>query len=415
MRRAAAPSEDGAHVTCRFCGGATTIEDGGAAMVREQRSRKEAEALYARLGKPPSWSQRFAVVLVNWKLWLVGLPFMVVLLARLAELPSGVVERWWERHRHARLVHVASPAMGWLLTVGWAGGLAILLLVWSLFGERIDARRDLQAALASKPPRTPGGPSRCHHCDAALDVPPNTPGVRCPYCGADNLLELPAAWIAKASHIDSKLRLDTAIARSRAIEGRRRVIRAALWRVPLVIGVLVLVGLPAVHRRDAFGWRDARYRADKELGLYMLVIHHDHAEPTMQLRPYVACDDAGARRALAAKARLAVEDTTMCEQGVCTGAAMFALAHGERLRLVWATPGAMRVRVGLADRNYLGGPGVLWDGFGDEIVTQSLAAGTAGTTAIETPIELGGWYKVDLRAVAGSGVAVEPCVVPAPD
>ena len=101
-------------VTCTSCGKATTLADGSDAIMREQQSRAEAEALFARLGRPPRWSQRFATRLVDWRIWVFGFPFALGAL-------------WW-------------PII-----------ISIALLVWSLRGERVDARRALQAMLAAKP------------------------------------------------------------------------------------------------------------------------------------------------------------------------------------------------------------------------------------------------------------------------
>ena len=112
------PAADGEHVTCAACGKPAVIESGGAAVLREQRSRAEAEALFAKLGRPPSWSQRVAVRLIDWRLWLFGLPVMVVVLLRISALPRTAIEAAWEAARHERLAHVASPPEAWLLAVG---------------------------------------------------------------------------------------------------------------------------------------------------------------------------------------------------------------------------------------------------------------------------------------------------------
>jgi hypothetical protein len=90
---------------------------------------------------------------------------------------------------------------------------------------------------------------------------------------------------------------------------------------------------------------------------------------------------------------------------------MFALSHGDRLRLVWAAPGQAHVRVALGPPDYLGNDLVLWDGFGDAVLEQDVVPGAAGASAVEVPIAISGWYKVDLRGAAD--VAIEPCVVPA--
>lgn len=406
------PAADGAHVACSYCGEETVVESGGAAMLRERASREEAEALFATLGQPPSWSQRVAAFLVKPKLWLFGFPVLLYGLVLASEGPQHAVESLWESLRHERLRHVASPVVAWILTSGFTATVVVALLVWSLLGERVDARRDLQAALACKPPAIDGGPGSCRHCDAPLELPPGALGVRCRYCGADNLVLVPKPWAARAKKLATSLRLSTKLARERDAVGRRQVRRAALWRVPLVAAMLALVGVPAVLRQTKAGWGDFRFRAANGVAVDQLVVHRDHAEPTHALRGFARCDDPRARAALASEARLSAEASDWCDGRGCTLAAMFALSRGERLRLVWAAPGDAHVRFALAPREYLGGDLVLWDGFGDEVLARDLAPGPAGSTAVEIPIATSGWYKLDLRAAAKT--AVEPCVVPAP-
>jgi LSD1 subclass zinc finger protein len=224
---------DGAHVTCTACGATTTVETGGAAALAERASREEAEALFATLGEPPSWSQRVAVVLANPWLWLLLLPFALATLVRVAMVIQEAIAVAWERATGDRLMHVAAPPVQWLLSMGLVAAVALLLLVWSLLGKRVDARRELQAALACKPPETPGGPSGCRHCGAPLTVPPGALGVRCAYCGADNLVLLPAKWVDRAERATVALRLTAEAARERderrgtETMDRRRIMRTS--------------------------------------------------------------------------------------------------------------------------------------------------------------------------------------------
>lgn len=398
-------------VTCTFCGAATTTEPGGAAMRRERESRKEAEALFASLGRGPSWSQRVAAFLVKPKLWLFGYPVLLYVLMRASQVPEHAIWSWWEAHRHERLAHVASPVTGWLLNIGFVAAIVVGVLVWSLFGERVDARRDLQAALACKPPETTGGRARCRSCEAPLDVAAGALGARCDYCGADNLLHIPPSWARRAAKLEIQLRLNTKTAREREAVGRRRVWRAALWRVPLVLAMLALVAIPAARRWRMAGWDDFRLKAVQRVGVARLVLHGGQDTPTHELHSYARCDDEHARQTVFDDARLAVDASHWCDRSGCKLAAMFALTRGERLRLVWATPGQARVHVALAPPEYLGDDLVLWDGFGDAVLERDLAPSPDGTTAAEVPIATSGWYKLDLRGDAE--LAIEPCVVPA--
>lgn len=402
----------GALVACTHCGEATTTEPGGAAMRREQASREEAERLFASLGHGPSWSQRVAAFLVKPMLWLFGFPVLLYALMRASQVPERALASFWEAHRHERLLHVVSPVAGWLLNIGFVAGIVVAVLVWSLFGERVDARRDLQAALACKPPETAGGKARCRWCEAPLDVAAGSLGVRCAHCGADNLLRIPPAWTRRAEKLEAQLRLGANVARERDAVGRRRVRRAALWRVPFVLGVLALVAVPAFRSRRAEGWDDYRLKVENRVGVSRLVVHQPGDMPTHELHGYAQCDDAHARRTVFADAQLATQASRWCDRTGCKLAAMFALSRGDRLRLVWATPGPAQVRVALAPATYYGGDLVLADGFGDTVLEQEVAPGAIGTTAIEVPIALSGWYKLDWRAAAET--AIEPCVVSAP-
>lgn len=65
-----------------------------------------------------------------------------------------------------------------------------------------DVRRGIHASLAAAMPEHPGGPSRCRSCGAALDIPQGALGVPCVYCGADNLVALPEAWVTHVRSSD---------------------------------------------------------------------------------------------------------------------------------------------------------------------------------------------------------------------
>ena len=78
-------------------------------------------------------------------------------------------------------------------------------------------------APSSAPPPREGGPMQCRSGGGALTVQPNALGANCDYCGADNLVNLPASWLAKlqggvkyladtvheAAAEDQKVRADT--------------------------------------------------------------------------------------------------------------------------------------------------------------------------------------------------------------
>ena len=164
------PSGLDATVKCTSCGEQTTLDSGSDAVFREEKSRREAEALFERLGHAPRWSQRVAVRLVDWRIWIFGFPFFIGILVQIGERPRAWIAEGYEHFFHARMLHVMSPVLGWLATSIFIVTIILGLLIWSLLGERVDSRRDLQAMLAAKPPKTEGGAARCRKCDAPLEV-----------------------------------------------------------------------------------------------------------------------------------------------------------------------------------------------------------------------------------------------------
>jgi LSD1 subclass zinc finger protein len=397
---------DGAHVTCTACGATTTVETGGAAALAERASREEAEALFATLGEPPSWSQRVAVVLANPWLWLLLLPFALATLVRVAMVIQEAIAVAWERATGDRLMHVAAPPVQWLLSMGLVAAVALLLLVWSLLGKRVDARRELQAALACKPPETPGGPSGCRHCGAPLTVPPGALGVRCAYCGADNLVLLPAKWVDRAERATVALRLTAEAARERDAEGRRRVRGAALWRAPLVLGLIALTVLPAIRPRHASAFHDIALEGARRAGVFFLGQHRQGDLPSVDLRPIADCDDAASVRALRPGTQLRADESGVCEGGRCMLGALFPLPRGAELRLRWVKvePGA-RARLELGSRSYQG-ESFLHAFLGEEVGAAALAGKAPGDLAFSARAKVGGYHRLELVGPADTEVEV---------
>lgn len=106
----------------------------------------------------------------------------------------------------------------------------------------VAARTRLRATFASKPPRRPGGPATCRHCDAPLDVPAGALGVRCLYCDTDNLVELSTATVRAAVGASKQSHRAIAEALGEQYSARRFMI-ARLKALPIAAIVLVpLVG-----------------------------------------------------------------------------------------------------------------------------------------------------------------------------
>ena len=340
------------------------------------------------------------MVLANPWVWTLGFPFALAALLRVAVLPVQALCSAWESATHQRLLHVASPTVGWLVDVGLVAGVGLLLLGWSLLGKRVDARRELQALLASKPPSTRGGPARCRHCNAPLAVAAGALGARCGSCGADNLVMLPAAWVANAKKRGKELRVTAALAKQRDAEGRRRLRIAAAWRLPMVLGLLAFISLPAINRRNVAGWDDMNLKPSGRSAVYRR-IQHEQGWPTSALRSIAPCGSAPGED-------LALDASNWCERGGCTAVGMFALNRGETLQLDWVRPGpGVEARLSFAPPDYLGGTGVLWTGFGDEVKNAPLPESEG--TPFAAKVEVSGWYKLNLTGPAEA--SVQPCIV----
>jgi DNA-directed RNA polymerase subunit RPC12/RpoP len=382
------------HVACTACGKQTKIESGSDAVLREQKSRADAETLFAKLGRPPRWSQRFATYLVSWKIWVFGFPFALGLVVTIADKPRDWLLAGWEAVFHARLLNVASPFVGSVISHGFTVGILIALLVWSLLGERIDARRDLQAMLAAKPPETAGGATRCRKCDAPLEVAAGALGARCAYCGTDNLVVLPAEWISRARRGAVELRLTMRLARERAKAGRRRLWRASAWRAPLVLGLLAWLVWPRSYLSYFAKWSEMR-SDDDHLVVYLLARKDSVRQ---ELRAITTCD-----RHKQLDPPLDTASSKWCNKTECEAVAAFPLRHGEELHLVRETAGDASVRIAIGERWSSGGYALLRDDTGDEIANQQLPE-----HELVQKIAISGWYQVNLRGM--SGVVVQPCV-----
>jgi hypothetical protein len=103
-----------------------------------------------------------------------------------------------------------------------------------------DLRLKLQANLAARPPQQPGFPSTCRQCGAALDVAPGQLGVRCAYCGSDNLVALPAAWVERAGTRQRHFHQSIVEAAAKAAALRSEA-RGDLKSLGIIGGVLIVI------------------------------------------------------------------------------------------------------------------------------------------------------------------------------
>lgn len=249
------PLGDGRSVRCPFCNGETRVP---AEYEATQRAAKGfaadtqlAAQLYGRVGKPPG---RFARAVgrgaegaTN-----IGAAVGAIVLGLAADQPIiGVLMLMAAAYAFGFPVAALVRLSFWVLRKAPPGPLspfpilaAATVLVVFGFGipivlrgkERALAgvRADIHASLAAALPERPGGPSRCRSCGAALDVPKGALGVPCAYCRADNLVALPADWVARvrATEFTRFLQIDS------ALEAFRRASENAteqLWKLGLAM------------------------------------------------------------------------------------------------------------------------------------------------------------------------------------
>jgi hypothetical protein len=299
-------------------------------------------------------------------------------------------------------MHVIHPSVGFLLSAGPVVALAVGLLLWSLLGVRVDARRGLQAALASHPPKVPGGPAACRECGGDLVVEGGALGATCRYCGADNLVKLPASWVTGAREAAKTLKVTAEAARAQEAEGHRRMWRAAAWRVPLAMVFVGLICAGAWRGRGGATWADLHSGA-----LYEQMMKRD-GDVSVHLRSLPSCDDARARHALASDSVIRIGDEAFCEGRFCRTMTLLPLARGETLRLAWSSPPSeARMRLAIGDQDYTAGF-FGEEGFGDTLAAESIPAKPAGTTFFTRQVQTTGYYWLGVNGA--KGVALDPCV-----
>lgn len=163
---------------------------------------------------------------------IVSVPFAGEWVAALASL----------HHTAAATAIVTSPAMAYHYDLVAAAVLYLLGVVPIALAIRtkgnLDGITELQGRLAAQPSASPGGGMCCRHCGAALDLPRGALVSRCLYCGADNLLAVPAELAS--AHKDQAKELDAEV--QSAVDKRareRRGDRSTMWGL-MLLGLLLV-------------------------------------------------------------------------------------------------------------------------------------------------------------------------------
>lgn len=261
---------DAASVECTSCGADVAIpqahRDAFAQMRRDDATRAEANALYAKLGAPPRLLRAFGVmfdpsgvmkpltgshhVLVRgigiyyrWVL-IVFAPFVMAVIGMIAIL---LAMRAIGAHYDANVIETLPTSTRDWIEVPVPIAFALVGSALGVYGRRkAISRHALQAALAAKPPKHDGGPSTCRACGAPLSVTGDALGVRCVYCGADNLVALPQAWIGQLGERTAKVDKEITVANaelSRAQAKAKRSLWLRVGGVAVAFGVLIAISL----------------------------------------------------------------------------------------------------------------------------------------------------------------------------
>lgn len=234
------PLADADQVKCPYCGAEVLISERLRSLKRElgrlDEEKKAADRLYRRLGKPPPRFLRVFSFFDSAWFWMLGLGFWITagLVVFIASVP------WVGQHLfHVNTWDVLTERQQSMISIGGTmSTVAIGLLLSGWSRKRTVSRGSLQAALAAAPPKSAGGPAQCRLCGAALAVAPGALGARCDYCGADNLVQIPAEWVAKVRSITRAVTHQQRTLFVEEAKARSSLRWSLFWR--LVIGTLLV-------------------------------------------------------------------------------------------------------------------------------------------------------------------------------
>lgn len=239
----AVPLVAGDRVPCPFCAAEVEIplaycelRDTEAALALD---RGEGHALARALARPPSAPVRLLAIFDSAAFLWLGLGFWIAAGVAVGVILPTIVGGWLGINAYDVL---DERTQVWISVIIPLGTFALGVLGAGWARKQAIVRGGLQAALASRPPDRAGGPQACRQCGAALAAGPKDVAVRCPYCHTDNLVAMPAAWLARMRKHARTLGREVAAAREQWVQARGSLRASLVWRA--VFGVL-LVGLPS--------------------------------------------------------------------------------------------------------------------------------------------------------------------------
>ncbi len=238
---------DGDEAACASCGGRTQIPAEHRALRDasgwDAQTRRAAEAALHTFDAPPGLFMRVVAWFAGWPFaavfMLFGVPlffFDLVVAVKLSALLCRALG-WPHQNIDVMPIDMLSVMMGvvlWLMTI-------VPAYLAAYGGRRVTARRHLLAALAARPPTSPGGPARCRGCGAPLTVEADALVARCLYCRAENAVRLTAGELASRQRSTEKIGATMQQAAARDQQERqttRDEIRRRSWRATK----LVLIG-----------------------------------------------------------------------------------------------------------------------------------------------------------------------------
>jgi hypothetical protein len=393
------PLGEGDAARCVRCAAEVPLAPAHRALRDAERAKHAANAaaldLFKRLGTPPSRLARWWasvplgwIYLFAWPVLFVAAGLLVaVQLDRLAPLLGGMAADMLSQTAYFGIV----AAVLFLVM-----GVPLALAVYG--HRRTNARRDLQAALAAIPPPSEGGPAQCRACGGALTVPAGALGTNCDYCGADNLVRMPDAWVGSLRRRAARLGRTLAAAASEDLAmraaTRRRLLRqtgflAALIFVPSLAFGRLLDGDAANRWPPPFAAAAAeesrRGLLDPKGAKTMREVAHGPREIPL-----------GPRFVGAAEWRFAY-DGSECGpvRGaiLCERAYLVPLLAKETLSVTLraAPPPATRIRVALTQR----GNGIFGDDWRPLLRGRMLRPGETA----EFAVTLSGWYRLEIDSI----------------
>ncbi len=197
-------------VKCPYCGEKKIIPNTYLEALATRTSfaarRKQAEELFKKLGAPPSKVEE-AVSELDQQMLLVSFVLSLGVLIGMVQFVVFYPLDWF----YARFLQLNMldsipywlPTMLATMTTFVVSVIPFTLLY--LIRRKVLSLKHIQVALSAKPPQMPGGPATCRSCGSPFEVPANTPGVTCPYCQTDNLLQVPAEWLQDTMSISLKV------------------------------------------------------------------------------------------------------------------------------------------------------------------------------------------------------------------